>query len=68
MKWDVVKNKSSVEQKDQTIFFNYTGLDNIDRTTEIIFPENITVYNNTAKLSLALPPQEQQQISYSFFF
>ena len=68
MKRNVVRNKSSVEQNDQTIFFNYTGLDNIDRTTEIIFPENINVHNNIATLSLSLPPQAQQQISYSIFF
>jgi glycogen debranching enzyme len=68
MKRNVVANRPSAEQDGHTIFLHYSGLDNIERITEIIFPDYIAVYNNIAKLSLTLAPQASREISYSIFF
>src|SRR5436190_13256774 len=68
MKRTVNPNKPVIEQNENALCFHYKGLDNIDRTAEIILPENIIIQNNKGRLSITLSPQAVHQVSYSIFF
>ncbi|HEY9364404.1 MAG TPA: amylo-alpha-1,6-glucosidase [Chitinophagaceae bacterium] len=68
IKRNVERNKVFVEQEDHKIFLHYKGLDEIERSTEIIFPGNLTIENNDARMAMDLVPQVQQKISYTIFF
>jgi len=68
MKRKVKPNRAIIEQNENALCFHYNGLDSIERTAEIVLPQNIIIQNNKGMLSLTLSPQAVHQVSYSIFF
>jgi glycogen debranching enzyme len=68
IKRNVERNEVSVEQEDHKILLHYKGLDEIERSTEIIFSDHLAIQNDVARITMDLKPQVQQKISYTIFF
>src|SRR5688572_28478752 len=57
----VKANKPNMNNKDGKLVFDYTGLDNIHRKSEIIFSghEEYSIHNNSAFFQINLEPHQQ---------
>jgi glycogen debranching enzyme len=67
---NVQTHKPTLSPQKSGMNFNYTGLDDILRRTEIIFSEkeNLAIENNTAKFLLSLKPNKAHKIEYTIYF
>lgn len=63
-------NKPQLYHNKNGIVYEYHGLDNITRSTSIIFLEDLTpeFEHNTARFNLKLSPQQKQTINYLIAF
>ena len=70
MQRNIVPNKPELQSLGNKIAFNYLGLDDIWRQTEIIFKErnDYTIRGNAVWFHVKLSPNQKQKIEYAIYF